>query len=332
VRDTWQKLTFKAAAGLLLFVLANLAVYLTSGFFQRERHYRETVEELFERPGVSVVLMGDSHVAEIPDELLAPGAHNLAAGGDGYREIYAKLRYVLARPQKVRTLLLTADYHMFGSGRVQSSNRSFVERYLLATQSGLGYEKSWLSSLFNLVPLFNDDFVQYLKKDLREKFRRARRPSHDAATTWADLPEAMREKRSLETGRGDHAGVGVVKEPVHWFGQILRLAQRHDIEVIPIRYPTSDGYRSQIPPDGKRIVDAAIAQAGAPAVIDVGRALREPAYFADEDHVNRRGAAALLCLLGQRTGLSLSAGDERGECSMFAQENNAGGNVEGALP
>lgn len=318
MRQPWKKLAFKGAVGALLFVLANVIVYYSSGFFQRERHYHQTVEELFGKPAVAVILMGDSHVAEIPDELLAAGTHNMAAGGDGYREIYAKLRYVLAGSQNLRTLLLTADYHMFGTGRVQSANRSFVERYLLATRSGTGYEKNWLSSLFNLVPLFNDDFVQYLKKDARERLRRTRHHGDGAATAWADLPDATREERALRTGRGDHAGVGVVQQPIDWFERILDLARQHRIEVILVRYPTSAGYLAQIPADGKKIVDAQLARMAAPAVVDLGHALSEPAYFADEDHVNSRGAAVLLCLLEERTTLQLGGAASRQECSVSA--------------
>lgn len=309
-------MAFKAAIGVLLFALANVIVYRTSGFFQRESHYHQTVAGFSERPAVSVVLMGDSHVAEIPRAALGPDAYNLAAGGDGYRECYAKLRYLVAKPNKVGTLLLTADYHMFGAGRVHSANRSFVERYLLATRSPIGYEKSWLSSLFNLVPLFNDDFVQYLKKDTRERLRRARQPSHGAARVWSDLPEEVRQKRALETGRGDHAGVGEFKEPLYWFEQILELAEQHSIDVITVRYPTSEGYLSQIPAAGKQTIDAALARMGAPTVIDLGRSLKEPEYFADEDHVNDRGAAVLLCLLEKHTDLKLTAAAVHQACEM----------------
>lgn len=325
MRHPWQQLAFKAAIGVLLFALANVLVYCTSGFFQREKRYHQTVEELFERPEVSVILMGDSHVAEIPDQALGQGTHNLAAGGDGYREGYAKLRYLVARPNKVATLLLTADYHMFGAGRVQSANRSFVERYLLATASPVGYEKGWLSSAFNLVPLFNDDFVQYLKKNTRERLHRVRHPAPGPAVVWSDLPEAVRQQRALETGRSDHAGVGEFEEPLYWFEQILKLAQRHGIDVIPVRYPTSAGYLSQVPAAGKRTIDAALARMGAPAVIDLGHALQEPEYFADEDHVNERGAAAVLCLLEERTDLSLGAAGASRECSAQVRRSNAEG-------
>lgn len=325
MRRSWKQLAFKAAIGVLLFALANVLVYRTSGFFQREKHYHQTVADLFERPAISVILMGDSHVAEIPAEALSQDAHNLAAGGDGYRECYAKLRYLLTRPNRVNTLLLTADYHMFGAGRVQSANRSFVERYLLAAGSPIGYEKSRLSSLFNLAPLFNDDFVQYLKKDVRARLHRIRQPAHGPAVVWSDLPETVRQKRALETGRGDHAGVGEFKEPLYWFEQILTLAQRHGIDVIPVRFPTSAGYLSQIPAAGKQTVDAALARIGAPAVIDLGHALKEPEYFADEDHVNSHGAAALLCLLEMRTALSLSEAGARGECAMRTRRTDAEG-------
>jgi hypothetical protein len=305
LNHSWKQLAVSAASGVVLFVVANLVVYCSSGFFQRERHYRETVMQVIEHPEVSVLLLGDSHVAKIPNEYLVPTVRNAAAGGDGYRECYAKLRYLLGHSRGIRTIFLTADYHMFGSGRVESSNRSFVDQLLLASGSEVGYEKGWLSAVFNVVPLFNDDFVQYLKKDLRVKLQRASPGAAVAPTVWQDAPAETRQLRASDTGKGDHRGVGDEPAPLLWYRLIIEMAQEHGVQVIPIRLPASAAYLAQLSEHGKAVVDHELIQLGMVSVVELGNAIQQPELFEDEDHVNPQGAALVLCMLQTRTGVRL---------------------------
>lgn len=315
---TWKNLCISAAAGVALFAAANVLVYRTSGFFQREREYHATVARALDKPALGILLMGDSHVAKIPNAYLAPDVHNVAAGGDGYRECYAKLRYLLGRSSGIRKVLLSVDYHMFGAGRVQSSNRSFVDRYLLATGSALGHEKGRLSSLFNLVPLFNDDFVQYLKKDLRLRLQGAA-PRSAEKHAWQELPEQVRQSRAVSTGRMDHQGVGTVREPMFWYERIVELAKSHDVEIVAIRLPADPGYLAQLPGAGRATIDQDLSRAGVRSVVDLGAAVADPAYFEDEDHVNARGAALVVCLLEESTRLPLGERSALGNCAADAQ-------------
>jgi hypothetical protein len=306
LNHSWKQLAVSAAIGVALFFVANLVVYRASGFFQRERHYRETVMQVAEHTEVSVLLLGDSHVAKIPNEYLVPTVRNVAAGGDGYRECYAKLRYLLGHSRGIRTIFLTADYHMFGSGRVESSNRSFVDQLLLASGSPVGYEKGWLSSVFNVVPLFNDDFVQYLKKDLRVKLQRALPGAARAPTPWQDVSAATRQERAVATGKGDHVGVGDEPAPLLWYRRIISLAREYGVQVIAIRLPANANYLAQVPERGKAVVDRELTQLGVESVVELGKAIQLPQLFEDEDHVNPQGAALLLCMLQGRTGMSLA--------------------------
>ncbi len=80
---------------------------------------------------MKIIFSGDSHFAVplndyLDDNPAAPG-YSIAAGGDSLRESFAKVRYVLERNHGIDTLILTADPHMFGKGRLESSNRSFAD-------------------------------------------------------------------------------------------------------------------------------------------------------------------------------------------------------------
>jgi hypothetical protein len=253
-------------------------------------------------------------VAKIPNEYLVPTARNVAAGGDGYRECYAKLRYLLDRSRGIRTIFLTADYHMFGSGRVESSNRSFVDQLLLASGSAVGYEKGWLSAVFNVVPLFNDDFVQYLKKDLHVKLQRALPGAAVATTAWQDMPDETRQLRASATGKGDHQGVGDEPAPLLWYRRTIEIAREHGVQVIAIRLPADAAYLAQLSEHGKAVVDRELIQLGVDSVVELGNAIPQPQLFEDEDHVNPQGAALVLCLLHARTGVSLGVPAIVGNC------------------
>ena len=305
---TWKSLVLRGALGVALFAAANVLTYESSGYFDRERGYHDEVAEFFDRPGATAVFAGDSHVAQLDNTLLADNAYNIAWGGDSLREVYAKLRYLIARHSKIDTLFLTADPHMFGDGRLQSSNRAFVDEYLLLTWSPYGLEHGWPSAALGTVPLFNDDFVQYLKKKVslslkREPVKQVRQDE----TVWLSLTDAQREEQARSTGEGDHAGIGAHREPFLWFERITRLAHDHGIQVVAVQYPSHSAYIDAIPPAADSLVNSEIAALGIHQLIDLRNAFSDPSYFADEDHVSRKGAIATLHILSDRTGRNLLA-------------------------
>lgn len=66
--------------------------------------YTQHVLDLFEKPQVQAVLLGDSRMGRLRNFQLGQGAYNLAFHGDGPRETLEKLRYVLAhRPPRLDT-------------------------------------------------------------------------------------------------------------------------------------------------------------------------------------------------------------------------------------
>ena len=181
---------------------ANVITYNASGYFERERDYHQEVADFFSRPNARAVFAGDSHVAQLENPLLAGNAYNIAWGGDSLREIYAKLRYLTWRHARIDTLFLTADAHMFGNGRLESSNRAFVDEYLLLTWSPYGFERGMPAAAMGTVPLFNDDFVQYLKKEVSVSFKREK-PTvvRQDQQAWLSLTDAERDQEARRTGR-----------------------------------------------------------------------------------------------------------------------------------
>lgn len=307
---TYSHLITKLAAAMVVFAVANVIVYSHSEYFEREQEYRAEVEAVLDRPDVHALFAGDSHVASLLNDYLntqpAHGAYSLAFGGDSLREVYAKLRYVLDRKSHIDTLFITADPHMFGKGRLESSNRTFADAYFLLAGDSSGLKRGWASTVMNQVPLFNDDFVQFLRKSLSVSLGKGRKPvadSHDVA--WGDLSESERVTQAGDTGAGDHAGVGEHREPFDWYARILHLARERNIRVIGIRFPAHSAYSAQVPPGQLTKIDDFLHRNGITAVTDLRDAFTDPHSFQDSDHLSRREAAAFMKVLRERLGESL---------------------------
>lgn len=305
---TWTSLALSALIGTALFACANVITYNASGYFERERDYHQEVADFFSRPNARAVFAGDSHVAQLENPLLGENAYNIAWGGDSLREIYAKLRYLTWRHARIDTLFLTADAHMFGNGRLESSNRAFVDEYLLLTWSPYGFERGMPAAAMGTVPLFNDDFVQYLKKEVSVSFKRGKSTVvRQDQQAWLSLTDAERDQEARRTGEEDHAGIGKHPEPFQWCERIAALAREHGIRIVAVLYPAHAGYVSSVSANDDALINAELASLGIHDVLDFRYAFEDPSYFSDPDHVSRKGAIALLQRLGARTGRQLLA-------------------------
>src|SRR6266581_2968520 len=155
---SWLRLFSQCLVAVLLFVAGNVYTYETSAFFQRERGYTQEVSAIAAHMNVRTVFAGDSHFAVPLNDYLnanpAAPAYSIAAGGDSLRESFAKVRHVLSTKPGIDTLILTADPHMFARGRLESSNRSFADRYFIEAWDRSGVQHNLWSAMLQQVPLF----------------------------------------------------------------------------------------------------------------------------------------------------------------------------------
>ena len=306
-----MRLFAHGAIALLMFVAANIYTYETSGFFQRERDYAEQVSAIATHPNVRIVFAGDSHFAVPLDDYLNGNregpAYSIAYGGDSLRECFAKVRRVLQSTPAIDTLILTADPHMFGKGRLESSNRSFADRYFLEAWDGSGLQHHLWSALLQQVPLFSDDFLQYFRKDLGVLLARSKPHARGEGDplAWSRLTDEERMSSAVATGRGDHEGIGEFQQPFVWYTRIMDLARARHVRVIGVRFPVHPGYSAQAPAAQVARIDAFLLSHGVAQIIDLRTALVDPQFFEDEDHVNERGAGLVVKLLEQKLGRPL---------------------------
>jgi hypothetical protein len=303
---SWARLISQLLLAVLLFVAANVVTYETSGFFQKEHEYQQVVAGIARHPGVRVVFSGDSHFAfplnDYLDANAAAAGYSIAAGGDSLRESFAKVRYVLNTTRGIDTLILTADPHMFGKGRLESSNRSFSDRYFIEAWDASGLQKNIWSAMLQQVPLFNEDFLQYFRKDLGTMLSRTKTKARGAGDplAWSRFTDEQRQASATATGEGDHAGVGDSQVPYMWYQRILNAAREHHVKVIGVRFPVHPGYSAQISPRKVAELDAWLTGHGVTQIIDLRNELTDPRDFEDEDHLNETGAAKIVKVLEQR--------------------------------
>jgi hypothetical protein len=303
---SWARLISQLLIAVVLFVAANVVTYETSGFFQKEHEYQQVVAGIAAHRDVKVIFSGDSHFAvplnDYLDENPAARGYSIAAGGDSLRESFAKVRYVLERVHGIDTLILTADPHMFGKGRLESSNRSFSDIYFIDAWDRSGLQKNIWSAILQQVPLFNEDYLQYFRKDLGAMLSGAKTKARGAGDplAWSRLTDEQRHESAVETGKGDHEGVGDSQVPFGWYQRILDVAREHNVKVIGVRFPVNPGYSSQISPEKVTELDAWLRSHGVTQIIDLRNELTDPRDFEDEDHLNETGAAKIVKVLEQK--------------------------------
>jgi hypothetical protein len=303
---SWMRLISQCVIAALLFVAANVVTYETSGFYQKEHAYTQQVADIASHPNVRIIFAGDSHFAVPLNDYLngntAAPAYSIAAGGDSLRESFAKVRRVLETTRGIDTLILTADPHMFGRGRLESSNRSFADRYYIEAWDASGVQHNLWSAMLQQVPLFNEDFLQYFRKELGALLSNAKSHARGEGDplAWSRLTPQQRLASAVETGRGDHAGVGDVQTPFVWYQRILDTARQHHLRVIGVRFPVNEGYSAQAPADKVAVIDSFLLSHGVSQILDLRNALTDPRDFEDEDHVNEQGAASVVQMLEQK--------------------------------
>jgi hypothetical protein len=303
---SWLRLCSQCLVAVLLFAAANVYTYETTGFFQREREYQGLVERIADHKNVRVVFAGDSHFAVplnvyLNDDPAGP-AYSVAYAGDSLRECFAKLRHVLATTPSIDTLIVTADPHMFAKGRLESSNRSFADRYFIEAWDRSGVQPNLWSAMLQQVPLFSEDFLQYFRRDLHVLLTHTSQGARAGGDplTWSRLTDEQRMKEAVETGRGDHDGIATAAQPFMWYTRILDAARARHVRVIAVRFPVHPGYAAQAPQEKVAQIDSFLLNAGVSEIIDLRGALTDPNDFGDPDHVNEIGAAPLVKILEQK--------------------------------
>lgn len=311
VKDIYR-LIFQFAVIALLFALLNMYLYNASPFFLKQKAYQRQIEGYFDRQAKNLII-GDSHAAVLSNDMLNPDTYNISSGGDSFKESFIKLRYILKQTNAVRNIMLTMDAQMFSARRSQSSNNKFLNRNVFYLGSYDVYGYGFLSVVSDMVPLFNNSYIDYLNRNLQNIISGKKSKVHvnqilrKDQTLWGTVctPEKRRE-RAIETGRGDHQQVFDDQTHAEYYQKIVNLSHAHRINIIGVKFPAMLEYCEQLPDDNRIRIEAFFESISFKQVLDYRNLTQNPKLYTNEDHLNKMGADLLLRQIEIDTGLKLA--------------------------
>ena len=244
--------------------------------------------------------------------MLNDQTYNLAFGGDGLKENYLKLKYVLSQPNQVEHLFLTADAQMFGSRRVQSSNYAFLNKYVLKMGAYDVYGHNAVSIMADMVPLFSDSYIDFVNKSIQDNLSghvahrdlyTQLRADHSMWST--QIPEEKRLEYAEKTGVSDHRGVLEDSVQLSYYHKMIELCRENNVKIIGVKYPAMQEYLAGLPQEKQQKLDSLFSEVGFFTMLDYRNFSQDPRLFKNEDHVNDDGARLLIKEMERDTGLSL---------------------------
>lgn len=294
------------------FIPLNIYLYSTSEYYEKQESYHATIENFFLSPNVKNLIIGDSHPGTLTNDMLNEETYNIAFGGDGLKENYLKLKYVLNQPNQVEHLFLTADAQMFGARRVQSSNYAFLNKYVLDMGEYDVYGHNAVSILADMVPLFSDSYIDFLNKQLSDnvsgqvKTRNLYTQLRADHSMWStQIPAEQRLEFAQKTGISDHRGVLEDSIQVSYYHKMVELCKEKGVKIIGVKYPAMQEYLAGLPTDKQSKLDSLFSEVGFYAMLDYRNFSQDPRLFKNEDHVNDDGARLLIKEMERDTGLNL---------------------------
>jgi len=307
------RLNVKGAIIAVVFAMINLYAYTTSPYFEKQRTYHDQIESYFDK-NAKILIVGDSHPGVLKNSMLNDVTHNIASGGDGFKESYLKLRYILSQSQAVEIVFLTSDAQMFSTRRSQSSNAAFLHKYSLLLNEMDVYQHDHLSVLVQMVPLFNDSYIDYINKDLQNIISGDKKKVildqslRGNESLWStSYTPLQRVKKAIETGKKDHAGVMEDKALPKYYRKIIILCKEYNIRIIGVRYPAMKEYFEQLSSQKNLHLEAFLKSLPFEKILDYRNFSQNPKLYNNEDHLNKDGALQLLRQMEKDTGLKLKS-------------------------
>lgn len=304
--DLWKHRTFllKMAAFFAVFWGINLAV--SQAYIRWARHWEHyEVSRLgFEsqQGSVSIVFLGDSHVANAVYSPYIPGAYNFAFNGESPIESYYKLKHYLDKGWRPDTVVLQFDVHTFSGYRTDRfRDPAFWKQYLNYWELGLvkgrpqTYLKLWLIGEFAYIGSLDEAVYLFLhppfKRELEAGFTGRKR------VLTSNSQAAILKEAATRTEKHFEGNVPLDPDILNYFLRTLDLLESYDIEVVLIRYPVTTWYIDEvnalfsIEEYYQKIDEAIQAQGYQVKILDYHDLFwGQDDLFFDTDHLNGEGA------------------------------------------
>jgi hypothetical protein len=305
--DIWRAL--RAVLFALIFGLLNWGLGRTYIHNEMARTRAGLIEKEFSqcRGQIETLAMGDSHMVTGFDPRFFSGSFNFAEYGETYVFNYYKLKHILEKNPRIRTVLLPLDFHSFSSWRADKSLLDFYwVRYVNYLELGwlswepLEYLSKYIRGRF--IPYLGEFAVLLGRPEQDEVSRRVPRPEivqgHVIKTGTYDK---NREEQAVRRVRLHLAHNQIFDDLLaRYFRKILALCAARGKALVLIKFPVSEPYyrlasKRAAKAEVYRRADEMIKPYPNVRVLDFQKSFfcRDRVLFDDPDHLNEAGAEIL---------------------------------------
>jgi len=258
-------------------------------------------------PSQDLLILGDSHAMTALDPERIPGAVNVAQDAEPLVATYFKCRFILDRNPGVRGVILGISYNSLAA----YNDRKFAEEpwatamferyYPVLDFRGLDdvavardvYNNSWLRHSVLVNPEAWKSWVRQ-----RTGSRKVRHPYIGRFQTFTRsrletgaLEDAIRRHYGAAAGNAEVSAVAGA-----YLRRIAALTGNRGVRLYLVILPVHPDYAARVPEavrHGLRTLTADLAGGQDVTLIDFRSEVFPDTYFADHDHLNRKGADAV---------------------------------------
>lgn len=286
---------------LIVFIAINLIQIKFSGFYKQQNKYLERIDSTINSKS-EIIFLGDSHVEAIKALDLSDNVGNLAFGADGIYEMYIKVLTMIKLNKKLKYVFIATEPQTFNNNT--SPNSTFLNKYLQKIDDTLNvYNKSKLNLITERVPLFNDSYINYVLDTFYSSFKPL---ENETKKDWATLTDLQRTEIATNTGISDHTSVMTNAEFSEVYREIIKLCRKNKIKVIGIRFPVNENYINQCKKEELEKVDSFIKELNLDLHLDYSTKIKNPIFFDDEDHLNKKGLEKLAKIIFEDTNIKIT--------------------------
>ncbi|MCP4642705.1 MAG: hypothetical protein GY851_19825 [bacterium] len=304
-----DKKRFRAAAFVVVVVIAHLALrhLFLSEVLSATRPVERDWEFSSRTEGVSVGLLGNSHVALSLRSDAFPDSINLASLGESYMVTYYRLKHLFKEFQPpFRTMVIQLDLHSFCSAELGQTSEPYWAQYLdyldIARRRGepFKYFGDWIRC--DAVPYAGNSRMVFEGLNRRIQGTQSivkQRLGRD----FSDVPDKRAQARIRAASH--FKGTSWYDEIVaQYFADLLDLCQDQGVTVVLVEFPLTQAYTDEaalLMPTAEwdsRVVELLAGRD--PIVLDYRDLFADRVeLFSDPDHLNLEGSRVLSERLGK---------------------------------
>lgn len=253
------------------------------------------------------IILGDSHAGDIPQDLFPEGVYNFAVDSDSVHDMFVKLIYALKYNPNLKTVILTADYHIFSKYRHKYNNQELMRSFISAKvykqiyNEPVGFDP--IGPLLRRYPFFDVKTYVTKRKELLTNFKnRLERSEKDSDVKSLWFERTVQERLDITHDRIQFQLQDLIHPAsVLRYGEIVKLCRQKNIRLIGLRYPLAPIYRDLVKIFDVHRVDSLYEKFPFDQYIDASDFTADLKHYRDMDHLNRAGSELFVPYLMQKT-------------------------------